>query len=792
MLDFGKRIMYNIIMRIKRVFLIAGITAFCTMFLLSLLQMDFITILIAVLSVSIVLSGIIILLYNRKKSSYIFLCIILGSFILSSGLWGVRYSQYKKEQASLQTQDMEVTLILKDSGYKSTNGYYVYTAGIADGTHSQQIKLITDASLNCDVYDYVSGTFSFSMPEKEYVLSNMADSVILSTFKNSADLLITENTDKPIGIVFENLREFIRSTADKTILSGADFARALTIGDKQALAKSDKDILRDAGLSHIVAVSGAHISIFMACLSLFLRPVKNKYVQYGIFCFAAVFLMCLCAFSPSVVRACLMTVSVYIGNMFGRRADSLNSLGLVIFIMLCLNPFQAVSISFILSASATFGIILVYDRIYRFVVTKIFIYTNLLFSGFLEIILRAFCISLAATLFTSPAMLWAFGEINFTGILSNTICMPIIEIVFPLCIITILLGLILTPAFPLVQILGKITEYGVLVFMEISEFFSNIHISSAQLNSIAALIALGAGFVCYFIMMFIPKKQKNHKKSIIVPVCITLSLFTIGILVSAFSQNYAPEHGCIIGYVDVGQGMSSTIICDNKAVVIDCGGSDAGENTAEYLRQKGVHEIETIIVSHLHDDHANGVKDLCDAYAVKEIVIPFTEGDAALYIELMQAAKDECALLTVLQEDQVRDFYDVQINLLTEHLDAQSSDQNENSIVCVASIKKFSAMFTGDITEKAEKRLLQDYSDKLSVTVLGVPHHGSKYSSSQEFLDAVNPVMSVVSVGKNSYGHPDTDVLARLIKFGAVYRTDTQGTIEFITDGETLEVRTGK
>ena len=141
-------------------------------------------------------------------------------------------------------------------------------------------------------------------------------------------------------------------------------------------------------------------------------------------------------------------------------------------------------------------------------------------------------------------------------------------------------------------------------------------------------------------------------------------------------------------------------------------------------------------------------------------------------------------------EDLYRNFGEAKIKLLTEHLDPESSDQNENSIVSVVSYSNFSVMFTGDITSKAEKRLVEAYGLSLRTKILTVPHHGSKYSSSEEFLAMVSPKISVISVGKNSYGHPADAVLEKLLNYGSVLTTQTLGEIEFITDGvETEQVK---
>ena len=128
--------------------------------------------------------------------------------------------------------------------------------------------------------------------------------------------------------------------------------------------------------------------------------------------------------------------------------------------------------------------------------------------------------------------------------------------------------------------------------------------------------------------------------------------------------------------------------------------------------------------------------------------------------------------------------------MLTKHLDPTSDDQNENSIVGLCEYGNFRALFTGDITSKAEKRLVSAYGNALDCDVLSVPHHGSKSSSSTAFLNACSPIYAVVSVGaKNTYGHPTEEAMNRISDTGAtLYRTDKLSTVAVRTDGEKMEV----
>ena len=184
--------------------------------------------------------------------------------------------------------------------------------------------------------------------------------------------------------------------------------------------------------------------------------------------------------------------------------------------------------------------------------------------------------------------------------------------------------------------------------------------------------------------------------------------------------------------------------------------------------------------------------DLCAAFDVNEIIIPYTAQEEALYPQIVQLAENEGAQLTTITEDTLIDFYGVSAQILTHHLYPQAEDANDNSLVCLVRYQKFSVLLTGDITQQAERRLLLSYStSELTTTVLDVAHHGSGASSSDSFIEIVHPKVSIVSVGKdNTYGHPSEQVITKLNQYGSVFRTDQMGNIIIITNGSTAEVKT--
>lgn len=785
--------------QMKRVFLTAGVAGFTTLFAAAVLEMDTKACIFFFLGICLVLLACAAIAVALKHKVYKFFLIVLCSVVLCGGSWCIKQYQYQKDQQQLTQEPISLTVMLEDDGYQSANGYYIYTASATDQTFSHKIKFITDQKLQCNTYDYVSATFTFSKPEDEYALSNLSDSVAASAFVPYEQLKITQNPHRPLRSIFSDIRTSIADKIDQAMPEYSGTVKALLLGDRRDMQTEDQQALQTAGLAHIVAVSGAHVSIFLAFLGVILQFIKNEKIKYTTFILLAFLIMGICGFTPSVVRAAIMAIVSYLALMAQRRSDSLNNLGLVVFLMLIINPFLAGSVSFILSVCATLGILLFSNRLYHAIVTQIFLRFSAFTTGFARICIQAFCVTLPAMIFTLPAMIWAFGGVSFIGILSNIICMPIIQITFPLCIIATIIAFIL-PIPGIVWIVGRVAEYGIYVFLQVVHLFANVPVTQVSFNPYVVLIAVTIGIVSYFILNF-PKQYslyKSRKKTnIILPIVLSACLLITGIAFdlirnAATQEPILTDEECMINFIDVGQGKCTAVIRGTTAAVFDCGGEDAGEKAQQALTQSGVDEIEFILLSHLHEDHTNGVADLCAAFDVNEIIIPYTAQEEALYPQIVQLAENEGAQLTTITEDTLIDFYGVSAQLLTHHLYPQAEDANDNSLVCLVRYQKFSVLLTGDITQQAERRLLLSYStSELTTTVLDVAHHGSGASSSDSFIEIVHPKVSIVSVGKdNTYGHPSEQVITKLNQYGSVFRTDQMGNIIIITNGSTAEVKT--
>lgn len=255
-------------------------------------------------------------------------------------------------------------------------------------------------------------------------------------------------------------------------------------------------------------------------------------------------------------------------------------------------------------------------------------------------------------------------------------------------------------------------------------------------------------------------------------------------------KNFVASDDKIIShYIDVGQGDASFIEFPNgEVMLIDAGIASSSEKIIEYIQSLGYNQIDYVIVTHPHADHIGGMAEVIKAFDIGTIYMPKAVSTSKTYENLLETIKDKGlsiktgkAGVNVLQEENLT------IEMLAPNQDKYSS-LNNYSIVLKITYGNTSFLYTGDAEELSEKEI----TGNVEADVLKVGHHGSDTSSSEEFLEKVNPKYAIISVGEdNSYGHPASNTIEKLEKYtNHIYRTDLNGTIVVASDGVNIEVKT--
>ncbi len=544
----------------------------------------------------------------------------------------------------------------------------------------------------------------------------------------------------------------------------ASVVNSLIMGDKSGLAEDFHNNLSATGMSHAISVSGLHISFI---LGLFLYFSKNKYIKLA--AQPLVFLFVLMVGAPqSALRAFIMQMFVVMSAFGKRENDQLTALSFSAFLLCVLNPYCVTDSAFLLSFAATLGIIVLYPKLREsfecFTVHKKS-YLRKLTVGMVSVA----AVSVSATVFTAPLTAYLFGTVSVVGPLANIILNVFISAVFSLGFVNTLLGF----ALPDVARVGAyIIDFLVGIIMSIVNALAVLPVSELFTGEPVVLFTIC--FVCFVVVYAILVGRKKLR----LPVSLISILVAVvcAFAVMDVEKSQLPHgEGIRFDVLDVGQGQCIVATSGDACAVIDCGGDAPADRIAiSHLLSLGVPDIDALVLTHAHSDHANGAEYLMKSVGTKAVYMPATDRENATFIDIADSAGKECNTVFV-DEDTTIELEGMEIKLFTLPL---GSDENENGIVVLVCDGEYELLVTGDIATSNEKLVLERIPDCESYIV---GHHGSKTSSSQALLNRALPELSVISVGEgNSYGHPSTQAMKRLQNIGSeIRRTDTEGTLTF-------------
>lgn len=535
-----------------------------------------------------------------------------------------------------------------------------------------------------------------------------------------------------------------------------DYLYTFILGNTSLLEQDTKKSFQNNGISHLFAVSGMHITLISTLLMYLLKKItKNHDISYIITIFILLFYTFITNFSSSILRAFLLFLLIYINKKFKFNLKTIEIIMLILLILLMYNPFYIYSIGFKFTFIISIILILFSKKINNF---------KNYFSKLLMTSLISFFISL-------PIVINNFFEINLISPLLNLIFVPFISIIiFPFSLISLI--------FPFLDN----TFYIIVKFMEnISIYINNtlsINIIIGKMNLIMIVI--------YYLLTLICLNKVLVKKYIYVLPIITLILIYSNI--NYFNKNL------IVTMLDVGQGDSLMIAFPNNKsnILIDTGGivnftktnyEISTSTIIPYLKSIGIKKINYLVLTHGDYDHMGEAVNLVNGFKVEQVVFncgEFNDLEKELIKVLNQKKIKYYSCVKELNIDNNKLYF-----LQTKKYD----NENDNSNVIYTELNGYKFMFMGDAGVDKEKDILDKYNLS-NVDVLKVGHHGSKTSSSKEFIDEINPKYGIISVGKNNiYGHPNKEVLNNL-ENSKIYRTDQDGSIMFKIKNDKLEIET--
>lgn len=552
------------------------------------------------------------------------------------------------------------------------------------------------------------------------------------------------------------------------------FITALSTGDKDALPNGTYASFQRSGISHVIAVSGLHISFLAGLLAILLGKRSRLSASVGMvlmFFFAAT-----AGNTPSALRAAFMASMLLLAPLVGREPDKPTTLSAALLAILLPCPYAAASVSLQLSFAAVAGIYLVTGRL-----TSLWLNTlpkwdspwGKLARRGLIFLLCNLSVTVGALLFTTPLTALYFGRISLVGPLTNLLTLWAVSGSFLGGLLSALLGLV---SVPLGSALAWVIAWPARWILFVAHWISLFPFASISLCSGYLVFWF---LIAYLIFLLWLGAQKTIR-----PAIPALALF--GTLCAALLVNAWPmlSGDLTVTALDVGQGSSTLFYSKGHSVLVDCGGSggdDPGDIAADYLQALGTAHLDTLILTHYHTDHACGVPELLSRVRVSELILPDITPEAPLRQDILDLAKESGCQVTFLSDDTHFTFGKADLTVYGPLGDGGANEEGL-SILCTAG--SFDTLITGDMNSVVEKRLIK-YKSLPDIELLVVGHHGSGHSTSEELLLATAPETAVISSGYNSYGHPAPETLERL---GAadcdIYLTDKMGTVTFTFKGE--------
>lgn len=691
--------------------------------------------------------------YQQKLRILSFLCmgIAAGSF------WFSAYDALVMEDArTLDNTVISTTIYVSD--YSEEKEYGVCAEGyiLLEGKYYPvRIYVYEDQSL--EPGNHIFGTFRFrftsdgSQQDKLYCRS---DGIFLVAYQKG-NVVVERCWSVPlVGKVSQwrhGLLEIIHRTFPRDTVG---FAKALLLGDRTDIDYETGTAFKVSGISHVIAVSGLHISILFGLIHILTGKRRFLMALIGIpvlFLFAAIV-----GFTPSITRATMMQTLCILASLFDREYDPLTGLGFSGLVMLIWNPLVIASVSFQLSFACMAGILIFAVPIRDWMLKGDF--SNRLRSG----LAASLSVSLSAMVFTTPLVAVHFGCVSLIGPVTNICCLWVISFIFYGIMAVCALGAIHLAAGAFV---AKMIALPIRFVLWVSKVLAQFPLAAVYTKSNYIVFWLIFAYVLLGIFLVMKKKPVALFSGLVaagLALCVGLSWL------EPMLDNYR------MTVLDVGQGQAILLQSSGKTYLVDCGGDydeDAADITAETLLSQGISRLDGIIVTHFDRDHTGGLPYLLRRIHTELLLLPYIVDEDGVGQQLADLTQ---GVATWVREDLTLSYEDTRITVFgPEDYDFG----NESSICVLFQPDNCDILITGDRGFAGEKLLLRRDLPQLDALVVG--HHGSKHSTCQELLQDLQPRYALISAGKNNtYGHPAQETLTRLLDMGCIiYRTDEDGTI---------------
>ena len=530
--------------------------------------------------------------------------------------------------------------------------------------------------------------------------------------------------------IIYKIKNIIKSRIDMYDKTG--YLNAFILGNKNNIDNDTYSNYSKNGIIHIFSISGMHISLLASIILSLLNRINKSNKNVLVVIMFLIFYLVLTNYQASIIRSIIFYIVINLFKLRKVKVSTLNSFLISISLILLFVPKFIYNIGFLYSSSVSFSLIF-----YKNKFNKNYI-MNLLYVSFIS-----FLISLPITISLNY-------QVNLLSIIINLLFVPLVSfILYPLSLIVFVFPIFIS----LFNFFISITEF-------LSNNISNINFFNLYIPKMNFII-----IIIYYLLVYL-LLSKNIKWLIV----LCFYIFVVK-NINIIDNNY------YVYFLDVGQGDMSVIKYKDECIVIDTGPSSMytykiTDNHIKFLHSIGVNNIDLLVISHGDNDHIGNANYLINNFNVKNIMI--NKG------EVNESEK-------LLPKNKIVNSYKSKMKFyILEH--ALFDNENSNSIVNYLVAYDIKFIFMGDGSKETELDIVNKYN--INADVIKIGHHGSKTSSDEYFIKKINPIYSIISVGKNNrYGHPNKEVLDTL-NGSKIYRTDQDGSIMFKIKNDKLQIET--
>lgn len=705
----------------------------------------------------------VILLYLTRfcRPARVAAAILVGIFA-GGMMFEIYDTRILSDARELDGQTLRQTVVVHDYSYQSGFGCAVDGTVELNGRH-YKVRVYLNEYVKLEPGDRLIAQFRFRYTSSgglDEVLYHRSEAIFLMAYQRGNCVIercwSTPWKDYPVV-----WRQELLNLLDAAFPSDtAGFAKALLLGDRTDIDYATNTSFKVSGISHIIAVSGLHVSILFGLI--YFLSGKRRFLTFCAGFPVLLLFAAIVGFTPSVTRAAVMQIMMMLSMLLKREYDAPTELAFSALIMLVWNPLVIASVSFQLSFACMAGIFLFAEPIRNWLQDNKRLGSPR--NGFEKGLISSVSISLSASVLTTPLVAFYFGTVSLIAPLTNLLTLWVITFIF--------YGVMAAAALCCVNLgaaaaVGAVISWPIRYVLGISKTLAAFPLAAVYTKSVYVVAWLIFAYV--LLGLYLSMKEKKaalFSGLVLATLCLSLGLSWAEPLM---------DNGRMT-MLDVGQGQAILLQSGGKTFLVDCGGDyddDAADITAETLISQGISRLDGIILTHYDRDHAGGVENLLRRIRADVILAPHSFDENGVLAKLRALAGD--AVQTV-PEDTVLAFEDVKITLFAPE---SYNSGNESSMCILFQAGNYDILITGDRGIDGERLLLRH--DLPAVEVLVVGHHGSKHSTSEALLEAVQPAYAFISVSEsNSYGHPSQEVLDRLREFGCmIFRTDEDGTVTF-------------